>query len=125
MNVDANFCEYCGSSFKEQPFQYNENKTHGNETLLKEAREEPIPFLHWLGTYGLFFIPIVGWIIGLVMLFVWAFQKEGSISRKNWARATLIFLLAYFILAIYLLSDMLGDFMSDPMFRQILEGNYI
>lgn len=32
-------------------------------------------------------IPIIGWIIGLVMLLVWSFSTSGNINRRNYARS--------------------------------------
>lgn len=124
-NEEANFCEYCGSSFREQPIKYNENTTQQPEAILAEGKEEPISFINWLGTYGMIFIPIVGWIISLVMLFVWAFQKNGSKTKKNWARATMIFLVVYFTLAMLLFSYMMSGVINNPAFQDILQGSYI
>lgn len=47
---------------------------------------EPVSIGTWLGIMFLSLIPCVN----IVMLFVWAFS-EGKESRKNWAKATLIF----------------------------------
>jgi predicted permease len=43
----------------------------------------------WIVTYLLMCIPLVG----IIMLFVWAFGSDTRPSRKTWAQATLILLL--------------------------------
>lgn len=48
---------------------------------------EPVSIGTWLGIMFISLIPCVN----IIMLFVWAFS-EGKESRKNWAKAQLIFL---------------------------------
>jgi len=50
----------------------------------------------WLINLVLAAIPLVG----LILLFVWAFGNDGNITRKNWAKANL--LLAAIILGLWL-----------------------
>jgi Na+/melibiose symporter-like transporter len=40
----------------------------------------------WIVTYLLMCIPVVG----IIMLFVWAFGSDSQPSKKTWAQATLI-----------------------------------
>ena len=40
----------------------------------------------WIVTYLLICIPVVG----IIMLFVWAFGSDSQPSKKTWAQATLI-----------------------------------
>ena len=51
----------------------------------------------WLINLVLAAIPLVG----IILLFVWAFGNDGNITRKNWAKANL--LLAAIILGLWLL----------------------
>jgi heme/copper-type cytochrome/quinol oxidase subunit 2 len=48
--------------------------------------EKPTSVLNWMMTQLLTAIPV----IGLIMLFVWAFGGGAEISKRNWARATLL-----------------------------------
>lgn len=50
----------------------------------------------WIITYILTVIPL----IGLIMLFVWAFGNETQPNKRNWAKAMLIFYAIFFVLAI-------------------------
>ncbi|HWT26510.1 MAG TPA: hypothetical protein VN131_01090 [Mobilitalea sp.] len=124
-NEEANFCEYCGSSYREQAQFAMNIEPQNNMTVEQEALEKPIPFINWLATYGIIliptlFIPFIGWIVPIVMLFVWAFNNKTVKSKKNWARATLIFLVVYIILAIAIFVS----FMNTPMFQNILNGKF-
>lgn len=134
-NEEANFCEYCGSSFREHrvisDFAVPGNGETGQQAvqqvgqqvgqnIAQEATEKPITFLHWLGLYAVMFIPMfipfIGWIVPLVMLFVWAFANNTPVSKKNWSRATLIFLLVYFIVAVFALVSMVNN----PIFQELM-----
>ena len=61
------------------------------------ALEEPVSIGTWLGILFLSCIPCVGFIL----LFVWAFG-DGKESRKNWAKAQLIFMAIMIVLSIIL-----------------------
>ncbi|KMY50412.1 hypothetical protein [Peribacillus loiseleuriae] len=51
----------------------------------------------WLGTLALLLIPIVN----IILLFVWAFDGEFNVNRKNFAKAQLI--LMAIIIGLYLI----------------------
>ena len=61
---------------------------------------EPVPTWKWVGIHLLNLIPIVGPIIYLVLLFVWAFGECKYPSLKNYAKAMLILMLISIILII-------------------------
>jgi hypothetical protein len=143
-NEEANFCEYCGSSFREQaqasfnmppreqsipypngpvmtaiPSQYKNPAAPAQKAA---GDEKQVTFLNWLGTYGIMFIPIAGWLIFLVMLFVWAFGGNAPASKRNWARATLIFVgISVLLLLIYLVA-FLPTYMN--MYQDMANGTF-
>jgi hypothetical protein len=139
-NEEANFCEYCGSSVREHYHteskpepreQYNQNYSQGIPTMMQmpgrtanitntAEPEKPVSFLNWLGTYGMIFIPLVGPLIFLIMLFVWAFSGTTPASKKNWARVTLIFVAVMIAIVIVYTMYMI----STPMFRDMMNGNF-
>lgn len=125
-NENANFCENCGNSFrenfKEQSYQNNTNP-YGNQSnnnpyayeqkgynksgyQQNDKREQPVSFKSWLFTLSLpillLFIPIpmVGPIAYIVILFVWAFGNNTNPNKKNWARANLVVSLVVFVLSV-------------------------
>jgi len=143
MNEEANFCEYCGSSFREhmhqQPVQmpphdqgnpYNmapvppnmapDGMMYNNPGMAPS--EKPTSFLDWLGTYGIMLIPCVGWLVFIVMLFVWGFGNNASTSKKNWARATLIFVGVLLLLVIIYLAMVMPLYMD--IYQQMMNGTF-
>ncbi len=48
----------------------------------------------WLITMVIMIIPLVNFI----MLFVWAFSSSTPVSKANWAKASLVFMLIGFVL---------------------------
>jgi ribosomal protein L37E len=157
-NEEANFCEYCGSSYRERgtfhatmhnqlQSQRNDqasgqmsgpipgqvpnsmsmqmpNIMTGQRSIESVKAEKPITFLNWLGVYGILigslFIPFIGFLIPIVMLFVWSFNSSTPVSKRNWARVNLI-VIAFFII-FYIIIFM--AFMRTPMFQQILNGTF-
>ncbi len=139
-NEAANFCEYCGFSFREQrqgtgagtvpePGQSFLSRQDRQQRPLSMSgmeqfpsgmtQDKPISFLGWLGTYALLLVPYVGWLIFIVMLFVWAFGNSTPATKKNWARVTLIFV---GILIIALLVLMILVYM--PYYQQMMSGDF-
>jgi len=58
-------------------------------------RDMPETVGQWVLTLFLTAIPVVG----LIMLFVWAFGSNTSISKSNWAKAALIWMLIGIVLS--------------------------
>lgn len=57
----------------------------------------PVSVGNWMLTYLLMCIPIVN----LILLFVWAFGSNTPVSKANWAKASLIWMLiaiAFYVL---------------------------
>lgn len=59
---------------------------------------EPVTVGEWLLTYLILAIPL----IGIIMLFVWAFGSDVKPSKKSFAQANLIFAAIFIGLAILL-----------------------
>lgn len=136
-NQSARFCENCGASLKEGNVQeseptYNysyqserENTSastppHSQAIDIREDKK-PVSFGNWLGTYFIMLIPAVGWLVFLIMLFVWAFSDGTPESKKNWARATLVFVLIMFVLSLLVALAFLSMFRS-PLFQEIFNN---
>lgn len=138
LNENANFCEYCGASFRERAQTVINTEQREPEGMVSATPvvmslprpdgvaqtpsrpteiEKSLTFANWITTYGLMFIPIVGGLIFFVMLFVWAFDGKTPPSKKNWARATLIFVA---VLIFFFLAYMLYLF-STPMYQDIYQ----
>ncbi len=63
---------------------------------LQNGSYKPMSVTDWVITFIISYIPLVG----IVMLFVWAFGDGTHPSKKTWAQALLIFALIMFVLGI-------------------------
>lgn len=87
LSEDAKFCEKCGERVKDNNISYSSPapvQTNPTTTV-----SEHLTTGGWFGRILVSWIPIVG----LVMLFVWAFGNTLQPSLRTWARAQLIFIL--------------------------------
>ena len=55
---------------------------------------QPVSVGSWMLTYLLMCIPLVN----LIMLFVWAFSGSTPVSKANWAKASLIWMVIAIVL---------------------------
>ncbi len=62
----------------------------------------PLSVKDWLVTLIIAAIPLVG----IIMLFIWAFSSDGNIHKKNFSKALLLFTLIMIILYIVLIVGM-------------------
>ncbi len=60
---------------------------------MENSNYKPVSVQEWLVTGILMCIPMVN----IVLLFVWAFGDNAPISKKNWAKATLLYFLIMFV----------------------------
>jgi uncharacterized membrane protein YvbJ len=119
-NESANYCEYCGTSFRDNIVTiHEENKTYvaqqDDRKDKNEGVEKPISFGNWMGTMLLPLIPIVGPLIYIVMLFVWSFSSDSPKSKKNWARATLIISVLAIILFVFMFTSTMMELLNSGM----------
>jgi hypothetical protein len=69
---------------------------------------KPMTMGDWLITFIIQAIPLVG----IIMLFVWAFGDGTHPSKKTWAQASLVFALIMFILVIIFIAALWTMFSS-------------
>ena len=62
----------------------------------------------WFLTLLITYIPLVG----LVMLFVWAFDSNTNVNKKNFAKASLLWMLVGIALALIIFVLFMGAFLS-------------
>ncbi|MCR5417039.1 MAG: hypothetical protein K6E79_09610 [Pseudobutyrivibrio sp.] len=86
-------------------------QTYGQQPVYQQpVVNETVSLGEWMLTYLLMLIPIVN----IVMLFVWAFGNSKE-SKKNWARATLIWYVIAIVIGIAL-GGMLGAALGSAMY---------
>jgi hypothetical protein len=62
----------------------------------------------WMVTYLIASLPLVN----IIMLFVWAFSAGTNANKANWAKATLIYIVAVTVLWVLVFASMLGSIMD-------------
>jgi uncharacterized membrane protein YvbJ len=129
-NEAANFCEYCGASFREQvqaaSSQGLESPFYNRQTISEQSpytmsgiqqnigREKPISFREWIGFYALLLVPI----LNIVILTIWAFSYSTPENKKTWARATLIFIVIVYLILFSLFVESMIYTLNSPMFQK-------
>jgi len=83
--------QYNQTNFNQQPFNQNYQPGYSNQEL-----EPPISLGSWLIIMLLVAIPCVN----IIMLFIWAFSRDVSTTKKNYSRAMLIFIAISIVLGL-------------------------
>lgn len=80
----------------------NENTMdHGHYSRFDAYRNQPLSVGDWFITILITAIPLVG----IIMLFIWAFSTDTNINKANWAKATLIWYAIGIVLAAMILAS--------------------
>ncbi len=98
MNPEANYCDYCGTSFREAGFQAEVKREQAASESKTATTGGQVPMVWFLGVMCLPFVPMVGAFAYLGVLLYWGFSNNINDSRKSFARATLIFTVAILML---------------------------
>ena len=101
-NDDNNqFCVNCSEKLGSQASPVQQTPVQQTPPVCAAANEdEHVSVGQWIGYFLLNFIPCVGPIIYLVMLFKWGFGDTPKKSLKSFAKAQLILMLISVILSI-------------------------
>lgn len=116
MNPEANFCDYCGSSFRECNREsadsdssvrkaedgdgysafgteaFDDRSIGAREKISGEKEGTKDTIWTYLGAFFLPMVPMVGVFLWLFMMFSWAAGSKVNESRRCFARAYLIFI---------------------------------
>ena len=82
------FCPNCGNNLPAKQPVYRE-----------KAKKEPISVGGWIGRMLIPYIPLVGSIVYLIMLFIWSGDTKKEKTFRNWAKAQLILVVVNIVLA--------------------------
>ncbi len=100
----ANYCYYCGASFREADFKPEALKKESDSVTAEVKKEEnTFSMWKWLALFALLLLPPYGWIIFVVILCINAFGTKATEERRAFSKAFLLFILAA-ILVLYLFS---------------------
>ena len=75
---------------------------------LSQPAAESMSVKDWFLTLLITYIPLVG----LVMLLVWAFDSNTNLNKKNWAKASLLWMVVGIALAIIFFVLFMGAFIG-------------
>jgi heme/copper-type cytochrome/quinol oxidase subunit 2 len=87
---------------------------YSRETINEPRAKQPAPIAEvisikdWMVTILITAIPVVG----IIMIFVWAFSKEENLNKANWAKANLIWFAIFSALAILFMLIVFGSLSS-------------
>lgn len=114
-NDSSAFCINCGAQFsasqsqqqysqpqqqyvQAQPQQYSQPQQQyaAPQPTYSSPANETVSIGNWIGTFILTGLPLVG----LILLFVWAFGSNTPKSKSNYAKATLIMMVIAIVLSI-------------------------
>lgn len=104
LNDNVAFCPNCGS-----------NVPAGYPAYHQPVSAQPVSIGGWIGRSLIPFIPLVGGIVYLIMLFIWSGDTTKEETFRNWAKAQLIVMAIAIVLLIIIftvfgvaLADMIG-----------------
>ena len=89
VNDEASFCSNCGTYL-----------TDGSCTYRSRISKDPVSVWGWIGRTLIPWIPVLGGIIYLIMLFIWSGDQNKEDTFRNWAKAQLIMMAIVLVLAI-------------------------
>ena len=82
-------CPYCGAFAQA-----------GYPAANQQNAKEPISVGGWIGRSLIPYIPLVGSIVYLIMLFIWSGDTKKEETFRNWAKAQLIIMAVVLVLTI-------------------------
>lgn len=88
---------------------YN-NNPYGNMYPPQPPTGYPMTIGGWIGRSLIPYIPFVGWIVYIIMLFIWSGDQTKELTFRNWAKAQLIVMVIIFgvALMVFLILVMTG-----------------
>lgn len=142
MNPEANFCDYCGSSFRQygealrteektqesggysafgtaEGYRGEESSRYGSAGSATESDAKPVTIWTFLGVMMIIFVPYIGFYAFLGILLYWGFSSAVDGVRKTFARAMLVFAVLMLILMVFSLSVMMQSGAFDSILQQM------
>ena len=107
LNDNATACHNCGAAVQ--------NSYYPN---YQQSAKTPVSIGGWIGRSLIPYIPLVGGIVYLIMLFIWSGDTKKEETFRNWAKAQLIVTLIMVVLAI------LGAVLFGAVFAETLQYMY-
>ena len=83
---NAPYCPNCGASFP----NVRQNAYPAYQQPMGGMPKAPVTVGGWIGRSLIPMIPIVGWLVYIIMLFIWTGDSTKEDTFRNWAKAQLI-----------------------------------
>ena len=83
---NAPYCPNCGASFQNA----QQNGYPAYQQPMGGMPKAPVTVGGWIGRSLIPLIPIVGWLVYIIMLFIWTGDATKEDTFRNWAKAQLI-----------------------------------
>jgi hypothetical protein len=107
-----------------QPPVYNQ-PTYQPVMPQSYAPDEHVSVGGWIGIFCINLIPLIGWLIYIIMLFVWAFGDTKKKTLKNFAKANLVIFAIFFVFGIAAVIFMaIAGFSLTEYFDNVSEFTY-
>ena len=71
-----------------------------SDTLGSTQQENPVSIGDWILTWILLAIPVVN----IIMLFVWALSSGSNKSKQNFARASFVIFIIFFVISLLMIT---------------------
>ena len=78
------------------------NAENNYSAAVENKVKEPISVGGWIGRSLIPYIPLVGGIVYLIMLFIWSGDRKKEDTFRNWAKAQLIITAVVLVLTVVL-----------------------
>ena len=78
------------------------NAENNYSAAVENKAKEPISVGGWIGRSLIPYIPLVGGIVYLIMLFIWSGDRKKEDTFRNWAKAQLIITAVVLVLTVVL-----------------------
>lgn len=101
--------QYSQPQSYQQPYQQNMVNYPAGYGI---SDDEHVSVLNWIGIFAINLIPVIGSIVYIVLLFVWALGDTRKKSLKTFAQAQLIICLVVFVLC-FILFGIMGLTLND------------
>ncbi len=126
---EANFCYYCGTSFREgeEPETVAAKVASESDNLAEEQPKQTVTSKwKWMLFFGLLLVPPFGWIAFLVITLANAFGQRADARTREMAKGALLFLIVFLALSVaaelYLQAhpELLAEY--EKMYQDLMNG---
>lgn len=117
---EANYCFYCGHSFREIGFKAPTPEPVA-PVVVETSEESAMGRLWWMLYFALLMFPATYPILFIITA-VWAFGNKGSKERKNFAKAAITFMIILVVISLIVAFYYLSAYGLDGAIEKLTNG---